>query len=120
VERVHVHPVGHRAGHAEHPRVHRREVDGRVGDVDRVNLDAGSSYLLVATGPPLLGKKLLVPAGLVDAIDRDKEIVHVGCSEDDLKSAPAYDKDREGDPVYREQVGAYYAAAGSPEDRGTD
>jgi hypothetical protein len=95
-------------------------LDGRVGDVDRVNLDAGSSYLLVATGPPLVGKKLLVPAGLVDAIDRDKEIVHVGCSEDDLKSAPAYDKDREGDPVYRERVGAYYAAAGSPEDRGTD
>ena len=35
VERVDVHAVGHLAGHPQHPRVHRGDVDRRVGHVDR-------------------------------------------------------------------------------------
>jgi hypothetical protein len=85
-------------------------VDGSVGKVDEATLDADSSHLVVSTGPPVLGKKVLVPAGLVTAIDRDDEIVHVDCTADDVKNAPEFDRDRLGDPGYREQVAGYYSS----------
>ena len=92
-------------------------VDGKVGKVDRATLDPGSSYLIVDKGPPVVGKKLLLPAGVVTAIDRDDEIVYLACTEDELKHAPAFDPDRQDDPIYRDQVAAYYAAGA---DRATE
>jgi hypothetical protein len=89
-------------------------VDGRVGKVEQSTLERGSSHLIIDTGPPLLGKKLLLPSGLVSGIDRDEEIVRVACTEDELKNAPAFDAERQNDPVYRDQVAAYYAAGADP------
>ena len=43
-------------------------VDGGVGSVKDVINDVDGAYLLVDTGPPILGKTVLVPAGLVTAI----------------------------------------------------
>ena len=85
-------------------------VDGSVGKVDQATLDPDSSHLVVSTGPPVLGKKVLVPAGLVAAIDRDDEIVRVDCTADDVENAPEFDSDRFGDPGYREQVAGYYSS----------
>jgi len=85
-------------------------VDGKVGKVDEAALEPGESYLVVDTGPPLVGKKVLLPAGLVSGIDRDDEVVYLVCTEDEIKKAPEYDRDRQRDAAYREQVAAYYAA----------
>lgn len=89
-------------------------VDGRVGKVEQSTLETGSSHLIIDTGLPLLGKKLLLPSGLVSGIDRDEKIVRVACTEDELKNAPAFDPERQNDPVYRDQVAAYYAAGADP------
>jgi hypothetical protein len=85
-------------------------VDGRLGKVDEASLEPGSSHLVVDTGPPLFGRKVLLPASLVTEIDRDDETVHVGCSESQVKNAPEFDGDRYRDPVYRDQIAAYYSA----------
>jgi hypothetical protein len=84
-------------------------IDGRVGKVDEATLEPGSSYLVVDTGPPLVGKKVLLPAALVSAIDRGEEIVSVDCTEDEVKNAPAFDRDRYREATYQDQVAAYYA-----------
>jgi hypothetical protein len=89
-------------------------VDSRVGKVERSTLEPGSSHLIIDTGPPLLGKKLLLPSGLVSGIDRDEEIVRVACTEEELKNAPTFDPERQDDPIYRDQVAAYYAAGAEP------
>jgi len=85
-------------------------VDGKVGKVDEAALEPGESYLVVDTGPPLVGKKVLLPAGLVSGIDRDEEVVYLVCTEDEIKKAPEFDRDRRRDAAYREQVAGYYAA----------
>ena len=48
-------------------------VDGSVGSVQDVIDDVDGAYLLIDTGPPILGKTVLLPAGLVTAIDVDNE-----------------------------------------------
>lgn len=94
-------------------------VDGRFGKVDEATLEPGSSHLVVDIGPPILGKKVLVPAGVVAAIDRDDETVHLSCSEDQVKNAPAFDSDHYRDPSYRDRITAYYSgkvSSGDPSD----
>ena len=44
-------------------------VDGEIGSVDEATYDIGASYLVVDTGPWIFGKKVLLPAGVVDMVD---------------------------------------------------
>jgi len=85
-------------------------LDGKVGKVDEATLEPGESYLVVDTGPPLVGKKVLLPAGLVSGIDRDEEVLQIVCTEDEIRNAPEFDRDRQRDAAYRERVAAYYSA----------
>jgi hypothetical protein len=92
-------------------------VDGDVGTVDETSLDAGSAYLVVDTGRWIFGKKVLIPAGIVERVDRDDETVYVGRTKDELAHAPEFDKDHYQEAGYREQLSAYYVPAsdGEPE-----
>jgi hypothetical protein len=85
-------------------------LDGEVGTVDEATLESGASYLVVDTGRWILGKKVLIPAALVERIDRDEETVYVGQTKEEIEGAPEFDNDRYKDAGYRESVGAYYAA----------
>jgi hypothetical protein len=51
--------------------------DGSMGKVDEVTYEVGESYIVVDTGPWILGKKVLLPAGLIERVDRDDETVYV-------------------------------------------
>jgi hypothetical protein len=82
--------------------------DGEVGKVDEASFDAGASYLVVDTGPWVLGKKALIPAGLVERVDRDEEKVYVSATRDEIKNAPEFERDRYGESDYRERLAAYY------------
>lgn len=86
-------------------------VDGDVGSVDETSLDAGTSYLVVDTGRWIFGKKILIPAGMVERVDRDEEKVYIARTKDELAQAPEFDQDRYREPGYREQLSAYYAAS---------
>ena len=67
--------------------------DGSIGKVEEVTFDAGESYIVVDTGPWILGKKVLLPAGLIERVDRDDETVYVDRTKDEIKEAPEFDKD---------------------------
>ena len=60
-------------------------VDGSVGSAQDVISDVDGAYLLIDTGRSILGKTVLVPAGLVTAIDVDNESLKVDRTKDEIK-----------------------------------
>jgi FKBP-type peptidyl-prolyl cis-trans isomerase 2 len=85
-------------------------VDGSVGKVQDVISDVDGSYLLVDTGPPVLGKTVFLPAGLVTAIDVDNESITVDRTKDEIKGAPDFDAGLGKDPAYRDAIARHYGA----------
>src|SRR3954453_18465584 len=85
-------------------------VDGSVGSVKDVISDIDGAYLLVDTGPPILGSTVLVPAGLVTAIDVDNESIRVDRTKDEIKGAPDFDAGLGKDPAYRDALPGHHGA----------
>ena len=85
-------------------------VDGSVGSVKDVVNDLDGAYLLVDTGLPLLGSTVLVPAGLVTAIDVDNASLKVDRTKDEIKGAPDFEAGTGKDPAYRDAVARHYSA----------
>ena len=82
--------------------------DGSIGKIDEATYDAGSSYIVVDTGPWIFGKTVMVPAGAVDLIDIDNKSVKVNRTKDDIKNSPGWDPDHFSRPDYRQKLGSYY------------
>jgi hypothetical protein len=83
-------------------------VDGGIGKIDEATYDTSQSYIVVDTGPWIFGKKVLLPAGVIDRVDLDAETVYVSRTKDEIKNAPEFDEDRYRDESYRAEVGGYY------------
>jgi hypothetical protein len=84
-------------------------VDGDIGHVDDATDELlGSSYLVVDTGPWIFGRKVLLPAGVVERIDTVEHKVYVDRTKDQIKAAPEYDQ-TDDDAQYRERLGGYYS-----------
>jgi hypothetical protein len=83
-------------------------VDGDIGHVDEATYEVGSSYLVVGTGPWIFGRKVLLPAGVVERIDTVEHKVYVDRTKDQIKNAPEFDE-RANDATYRERLGDYYS-----------
>ena len=83
--------------------------DGSIGKVDEASNDVGSAFIIVDTGPWILGKKVMIPAGALREIDPDTETVFVDRTKDEIKNAPEYDADRFLDEAYRDELGRYYS-----------
>jgi hypothetical protein len=88
--------------------------DGSIGKIDEASHEAGAGYLVIDTGPWIFGKKVMLPAGIVQDVDLDSETVFVDRSKDDIKNAPEFDESRYRDETYRTELGGYY---GDPYDR---
>ncbi|MFD4589032.1 PRC-barrel domain-containing protein [Streptomyces sp. NPDC058434] len=83
--------------------------DGPIGTVDEATEELSSTYVVVDTGPWILGRHVLLPAGTIVRVDRDEEKLFVNRTRDEIKDAPAYDPDRDrGANQYRETVADYY------------
>ena len=83
--------------------------DGSVGKVDEATYEVGGSYLVVDTGPWILGRKVMLPAGVVERIDADEEQVFVDLTKDEIKNSPEFDPDEgRDDDEYRRRLGEYY------------
>jgi hypothetical protein len=86
--------------------------DGSIGKVDDATYDVGSSYLVVDTGPWIFGKKVMLPAGVIENVDHDDEKIMVDRSKDEIKNAPEFDDSMVRDEGYRTRLGSYYDEAG--------
>jgi hypothetical protein len=83
--------------------------DGGIGKIDEGTEEMGRSHLIVDTGPWIFGKKVMLPAGVVERVDLDAETVFVNRSKDEIKDAPEFvpEKSRD-DEDYRNRLGGYY------------
>ena len=50
-------------------------LDGSIGKVDSATYDASESFVIVDTGPWIFGKKVMLPAGVIQRIDEQEEKV---------------------------------------------
>jgi hypothetical protein len=91
--------------------------DGSIGKVDEATQDAGESYIVVDTGRWIFGTKVLLPAGVVERVDREEEKVWIARTKDEIENAPEFDKDNYRGDEYRSAVGGYYGSHEAAEDR---
>jgi hypothetical protein len=86
-------------------------LDGGIGKIDEATYDAGSSFIVVDTGPWIFGKKVLLPAGVLKRVDVNEEKVFVNRTKDEIKNAPEFGEER--DDAYRSSLGSYYGEGGA-------
>jgi hypothetical protein len=87
-------------------------LDGEIGKIDEASNEVGASYIVVDTGPWIFGKKMMLPAGVIDDVDVDDGRVFVQLTKDEIKNAPEFDAQRYRDATYRNEVGSYYGPGG--------
>jgi hypothetical protein len=88
-------------------------LDGAIGKVDEATSDVGSSYLVIDTGPWIFGKRVMLPAGIIDRVDTEGETVWVNRTKEEIKNAPEFDESRVTDERYRDELAGYYGPGGS-------
>ncbi len=86
--------------------------DGGIGKVDEASYDAGAGHIVVDTGPWILGRRVVLPAGVIERVDWDAEVVHVDRSKDEIKAAPEFEGGGAVDDALRERVGGYFLEGG--------
>jgi hypothetical protein len=87
-------------------------LDGGIGKIDEATEEVGAGYLVVDTGPWIFGRKVILPAGVVDRVDRDEETVYANRTKEQIKNAPELGERTFSDDVYRDEVGSYYGPGG--------
>lgn len=87
-------------------------LDGSIGKVDRATADASGSSIVVDTGPWIFGKKVMLPAGVIDRIDVEDGKVYVDRTKDEIKNAPEYDESMDMDDAYRGRLAGHYGPGG--------
>jgi BON domain-containing protein len=81
--------------------------DGKIGSVDGSS-QPGADHLIVDTGTWIFGKKVVLPAGLVERISFEDRRLLVSRSKDEIKNAPDFDEEHADDPRYGDELRAYY------------
>src|SRR5512133_3878680 len=83
-------------------------IDGHIGKVDDATMDEGNGYLVISTGPWIFGKKVMLPAGVIDRVDVGAERIYVDRTKDQIKGAPELDEHEGPSEAYRGRLGSYY------------
>ena len=91
---------------------HVEALDGSIGKIDKATYDVGDSYVVVDTGPWIFGKKVMLPAGVIQRVDDADERVWVNRTKDQIKDAPEYDDSMLSNTGSRSELGSYYGAGG--------
>jgi hypothetical protein len=87
-------------------------LDGSIGKVDEATYEEGANGLVVDTGPWIFGKKVVLPAGVIDRVDAGDEKVYVHRTKDQIKDSPRFGE-TELDPGGRGEMGDYYGPGGA-------
>lgn len=88
-------------------------LDGNVGKIDEASSEVGAGFVVVDTGPWILGKKVMLPAGLIDRVDIDEGRAYVQRTKDEIKNAPEFDENAYRDTAYRDRIASYYGPGGA-------
>ncbi|MET9602945.1 PRC-barrel domain-containing protein [Streptomyces sp. NPDC006459] len=84
-------------------------VDGSIGTVDKHSDEVTDAYLVVDTGVWILGKEVLLPAGLVTRVDHAAEKVYVDRTKGQIKAAPEFHRHEHlGNADHHQAVGTHY------------
>jgi len=62
----------------------------------------------VETGGTIMSKRVVLPAGVVERVDRDASTVYVDRSTDEIKRAPEFDEERYRTAGYRDELSRCY------------
>jgi hypothetical protein len=62
--------------------------DGFAGRINEATYELGKSHLVVDTGHWIFGSKAVVPAGLVEDVNLERELVRVAMSKAQMRDAP--------------------------------
>lgn len=73
--------------------------DGHIGSVDDHSPAAGPGYLVIDTGPWILGRHVVVPMDVVGRVDHENRTVHLGASKAEIKASPDFERGRHGDDL---------------------
>ena len=87
-------------------------IDGSIGKVDDATAETGSSYIVLDTGPWIFGKKVMLPAGVIQNVDMTDERIFVNRTKDEIKNAPEFDEHGYRDDSYRGLLADYYGPGG--------
>ena len=84
--------------------------DGCIGTIDHAMMEVAGAYVVVDIASWLApGRKRLIPAGAIAALDHDRRKVHLALTQEAVREAPDYDPDRWNDDE-RGQLGRYYGS----------
>jgi hypothetical protein len=81
--------------------------DGVIGSIAESSYDAGSAFLVVDTGTWIVGKKRLIPAGIVERVDVESQRVFIALSKAAVEAAPDFE---ERHRRARDEYETYYAS----------
>jgi hypothetical protein len=85
--------------------------DGHLGKVSKYSRDLGPRFLVVHTGPWVLGKDVVIPSDAVMGVDHGARIVQLARTKAQAKSAPVFDEATHlGDPRHRDQLGGRHGS----------
>ena len=89
-------------------------LDGSIGKVDDATYDVSGAFIVVDTGPWILGKKVMLPAGVIRDVDVDDEKIFVNRTKEQIKDAPELERTSlTPDDEYRGRLGSYYGPGGA-------
>ena len=87
-------------------------LDGGIGKIDEATEEVGAASIVVDTGPWIFGHKVILPAGVVERVDRDDERVYLGRTKEQIKNAPELGERTISDDAHRDELGRYYGPGG--------
>jgi hypothetical protein len=83
-------------------------VDGDIGRVDQAIYGVDAAFLVVETGRWMTGRKVMLPAGVIERINPDEQKVYTDRTKAQIEDAPEYDADADIDVGCRDRLGGYY------------
>ena len=87
-------------------------LDGGIGKIDETTDEIGAASIVVDTGPWIFGRKVILPAGVIERVDREQECVYVSRTKDQIKNAPELGERTSFDDAHRDELGEYYGPGG--------
>lgn len=83
--------------------------DGGIGKIDDATSEIGANRVVVDTGPWIFGKKVMIPAGMIERVVHDDQTVYVSLSKNQIKDSPEYDDSLRENQTYRDSLSGYYS-----------